>query len=1082
MRRIISAIGALIAVAFAAPGVAVEVHSPAAADLSQFQLESTQSAGQNYGTKTYVVQMRNKPGASYDGSIAGFAATQAAAGQRYDANASHVIQYTQFLIAEHDELLAAMGAADRKVYSYCHTLNGFAAKLTDAEAAQLRNNKAVANVWEDFAYQVETNNSPEFLGLLDNTSGLRDKLGLRGEDVIVGILDTGAIQEHPSFSDKRMVRLPKYCDHPNSSYKKKICDKLKAKYSKPVYGPPPAHWAGACEAGEAWSSEDCNNKLIGARWFVDGFIAGAGGVVEDEFLSPRDSSGHGSHTASTAAGNEKVLATLNGTPLAKISGMAPRARVAVYKVCWLAPGASNFSCFFSDSAAATDQAVIDGVDVLNFSVGTAASFTDPQDLAFLDATAAGVFIARSAGNSGPGPATTNAGEPWVTTVGASTLDGTGFANAATVNSPSSVAGEYAALEGAITKPLTETGPITDDLVAADPVNACSPLLNDIGGKIALIARGACAFTTKIENAVNAGASAVLMYTDSRPKTVMGGTATDLTTSIPGVMIDNAPGLAILDELNAMASVNASLDAGNFITEELDGNIMAGFSSRGPYTVESDWLKPDITAPGVRILAAYSPEQSDGSAGDVFSYLQGTSMSSPHIAGIGALLKEAHPYWSPARIKSAIVTSARQDVVKEDGVTPADAFDFGGGHVKPNKAVNPGLTYDADIVDYLVASCGTVTPLLTPGTCDFAEDVLGLSTNPADLNLPSIAIGELPGTMTVHRSVTAELKYRKNGYNQPHDYKTREFHAQVEAPEGFDVHVTPSMLHIPPGGTADYEVTITNVDAPPGEWRQGALVWRENTKGKMGRKDPKGMKVRSPIAVNAVAVVAPPEVSGEGESGSLNFPITFGYNGNYVAGTHGLNAPTLYLIEVDDDPNNNFVFNGPGTFGLLLEAPAGQAFARWSTFNEFTSGDDDIDLYLYYCPGGLCTLIDSSGNVDSNEEVSVTLPVAYDDAVFNPYLLFIHGYETDGQLPADVILHEWYVGLDNNVGNMVLTAPSSATIGTTELIHADWMNLNVGPAWNYLGAASHSNDDGLQGLTLISINNNTGGICDLIACP
>ncbi|MBT8100610.1 MAG: S8 family serine peptidase, partial [Gammaproteobacteria bacterium] len=870
------------------------------------------------------------------------------------------------LITEHDKMLADVGAADRKVYSYCHALNGFAAKLTAAEAAQLRGNKAVANVWEDYAYDLETNNSPEFLGLNDKTSGLHERYDLRGEDIIVGVMDTGAVQEHPSFSDSMYFDMPKWCKHPSTSYKETLCENLKKHRSKVLYDEPPAHWSGICQAGEAWSEDDCNNKLIGARWYVDGFLAGNGSVLEGEFLSARDSDGHGSHTASTATGN-KVMASLGGTPLTKISGMAPRARVAIYKVCWAGP--ADEGCFFSDSAAATDQAVADGVDVLSFSVGTSASIVDPQDIAFLDAASAGVFVARSAGNSGPAPFTTNAGAPWVTSVAASTLDGTGFALAATVNSPAAVAGDYAALEGAITKSLIESGPITDDLVAADPIDACVPLANDIGGKIALIARGTCSFVAKVENAANAGASAVLMYSDARPKTAMGGTATELTRTIPGVMIDNAPGLALLAELEAMVAVNASMSAGNYITEQLDGNIMAGFSSRGPFSTEQDWIKPDITAPGVRILAASTPDRNDGSAGDVFAYLQGTSMSTPHIAGLGALVRQAHPNLSGAEVKSALMTSARQDVYKEDGVTPADPFDYGSGHVDPNKAINPGLVYHAGLLDYLAASCGTVSPLLSPGDCDFIESALGFSTQPADLNLPSIGISELPGTQTVRRTVTAAIKYRK--HNKSQDYEPREFHAQVQAPEGFDVHVSPSVLHLAPGYSADYEVTITNESAPPGEWRFGELVWRENTKGKKGRHNPKGIKVRSPIAVNAKAVVAPVEVFGEGGSGTLSFDVTFGYDGPYDADRHGLNNPNLYWLTVEDDPGNSFQFFGPGTFGIIIEVPADQAFARWSLFNEYTSGNDDMDVYLYYCPGFLCTQIDSSGNGDSNEEVSVT---------------------------------------------------------------------------------------------------------------
>ncbi len=1091
MRKYVRVLAALTAIPFAANVQAQQVQQvpavPAGLHLDQAFDNSARPGVQ----RTYVVQMRREPGLTYTGGVAGFAATAPREGEKYNANASHVQMYTADLVNSHDAALRDVGAAGAKIYSYRHAMNGFAARLTDEQAQSLRGNKKVAAVWEDYSVDVTTNNSPEFLGLLDRKEGLRKRLGLKGEDVIVGILDTGAVQEHPSFSDRNQKKYKDFDD--DSDLPRWLKRWLRRFQNRVVYDDPPADWNGICQAGEGWSEDDCNNKLIGARWFVDGFLAGRGSVVEGEFLSPRDSSGHGSHTASTAAGNE-VEASLQGVPLTTISGMAPRARVAVYKVCWLSPGATNFSCFFSDSAAATDAAVADGVDVINFSVGTAAAFNDPQDLAFLDATAAGVFVARSAGNDGPGFATTNAGEPWVTSVAASTLDGTGFALAVTVNTPASVAGEYTALEGVITQPLAFSGAVIDDLVAADPIDACAPLNNDIGGKIALIARGGCAFTIKVEAAVDAGASAVLMYTDSRPKTAMGGTATEKTSSIPGVMIDNAIGLALLAEVDAGNAVNVTLSPGVFITEELEGNIMADFSSRGPFSTEGDWIKPDITAPGVRILAANAPDQADGSAGDIFGYLQGTSMSSPHIAGLAALVREAHPDWSPAQIKSALMTTARQDVVKEDGATPADPFDYGAGHVDPNKSVDPGLTYDAGLLDYLAASCGTVTPLISAENCSFVEDVLDLSTNPGDLNLASIGIAELPGTQTVTRTVTAVNGYdrRKGRRWRNRDDRPAYWTAEIEAPPGYDVSVSPESLYLAPGDSASYEVTITNVSAPPGEWRFGSLTWVES--GTRGRDDDSdsdsdsdsdgrgkdARRVRSPIAVNAVAIVAPPEVSGAGPSGAAEFDITFGYTGEYTPGVHGLNDATVFVGSVADDPGNSFAFLGPGTtIAFLDEVPEGAAYARWELTDAYTEKSDDIDLYLYYCPNLSCTQIGSSTNATSNEEVSVLFP-ANDPAIDDPYLVFAHGFQTEDGLPTEFGLFAYSFGIVDDAGNLTITsAPGAASLGTTATISLEWMNLNFGTGFKQLGAISHSDADGVQGLTILSIDNDTGGgICDI----
>ncbi|MEL6870599.1 MAG: S8 family serine peptidase, partial [Pseudomonadota bacterium] len=826
----------------------------------------------------------------------------------------------------------------------------------------------------------------------------------------------------------------------------------------------------------------CNNKLIGARWYVDGFLAGRGSVVEGEFLSPRDSSGHGSHTAGTAGGNE-VTATFNGSPIARISGMAPRARIAAYKVCWLSPGATNFSCFFSDTAAATDQAVADGVDVLNFSVGTAASFTDQQDLAFFNATNAGVFVARSGGNDGPGFQTINAGEPWVTSVAASTAEGTTFTLAAGINSPEAVAGDYSALEGSITQPLVLSGDITADLGAAEPIEACGPLANDLTGQIALIARGACNFTTKIEAAVGAGAVGVLMYTDAaRPKTVMGGTATDISLSIPGVMIDNEPGLALLAEIEGGAVVNASLSGGTFIPEERVGNIMAGFSSRGPYSTVPSWISPDITAPGVNILAAYAPEQADGSLGDDFDYLSGTSMSSPHIAGIGALIKEARPDWSPAQIKSAMMTTARQDVVKEDGVTPADPFDFGAGHVVPNAAVSPGLTYDAGQFDYLAASCGTDSPIpgLTPEDCITLEVDFGISTDPDNLNLPSIGMNAIPGSKTVTRTVTAVADYDVRGNKIVRANRPAKYIASIETPPGFTATVSPEKLTLRPGESATYELTVTSDGATPNEWSFGAITW-ENQRSR-------GADVRSPIAVNTVAFVVDDLIEGEGAEGSAQFDITFGYTGEYTAQVHGLNGPNVFAItEIADDPDDSFAFllNDPATrFFVIRDTAPGTAFRQWSTFDAYTSGNDDIDLYLYYCPTtATCTQIESSAAPGSDEKVSVTLPVPWDETVDNPYLLFVHAFDTELDT-TNLFYFDQQFGIDNDTGTLTVDAPDTAVSRETAPVTIEWSGLPTGPLEKQIGAISHSDANGIQNLTVIEIENDQGAtICDFEGfCP
>ncbi|MEM7612890.1 MAG: S8 family serine peptidase [Pseudomonadota bacterium] len=1059
---------------------AVDLQPANPAPASTLLTDITPNAEFRDQVRTYVVQMRDRPAVSYDGSIPGFVATAPQRGEVYDADASHVQAYTSHLIASHDQALAEVGGYD-KIYSYCHTMNGFAARLTPEQAEALKAHGSVLNVWEDYAVEINTNDTSEFLGLTNRRDGLRSRLRLQGEDIIIGVMDTGAVQEHPSFADTLDFELPSFCANPKTFFGKWVCHKLTKLQNEVVYDAPPAKWSGICEPGEGWSEEDCNNKLIGARWYVDGFIAGAGSVVEGEFLSPRDSSGHGSHTASTAGGND-VIARLNGTRVGRISGMAPRARLAIYKTCWLAPGATNFSCFFSDSAAATDQAVADGVDVLNFSVGTAPSFVDTQDLAFLDASNAGVFVARSGGNDGPGFGTINAGEPWVTSVAASTTDGVLFRFGTAINSPASVAGNYIALEGAITQPISESGDVTANVGVADPIEACEPLTNDLTGKIALIARGTCGFVDKVESAVGAGAVGVIVYTDEeRPIVIMGGEATEISQSIPGVMIEFEPGIAILAELEASNKVNASINDTTFAEEERNGNVMAGFSSRGPFFTEQNWIKPDITAPGVQILAAYTPDLASGEEGDLFDYLSGTSMSGPHIAGLGALIKEARPDWSPAQIKSALMTTARQDVVKEDGETPADPFDFGAGHVVPNKAVSPGLTYDAGNLDYLAASCGTVSPIpgLTPEACEFIETELGLSTDPADLNLPSIGIDQIAGSQTITRTVTAVGDYRKYGRA---DNRRQKYKANIEAPPGFDVSVAPQSLSLRPGETATYELTVTNQTSAPNVWQFGALTWENQRK--------RANDVRSPIAVNALAFITEDELDLTGPAGSAQFDLTFGYTGEYTALAHGINpAQPVGFIGLTDDPTDQFSFRfgDPSLFSTFIEdTQPGTAFRRFSTYDAYTTGNDDLDLYLYYCAdGATCNLIDSSAGPGSDESVEVLLPVPFDPTigfVGNVYILFIHAFDAEtGE--TTVIYYDGQFGINNDVGNLLVTAPGAAESNVTTPVTVEWGGLPQGLLQKQIGAVSHSDANGIQNLTILDIQNDEGAsICDLGVCP
>ena len=465
-------------------------------------------------SEVYIVQLKGQPAVAYEGGELGLAATKPAKGIRLDPQDPAVQQYVAHLAATQDSVLAAVGG--EKVYSYRYAFNGFAARLSAEQVEALKQQGDVVQVWKDERMQPHTDSTPAFLGL-SGKKGVWKKDRLLGEDIVVGIIDTGVWPEHPSFADTGCDAgdKGKGCKPYKYKGKDKRLDREQEKAAS--YGPAPASFSSSgCDFGPG-AGDSCNDKLVAARCYNLGFSLANGGaaapydatnpcgsdgtgLIPGEYNSARDNDGHGSHTASTAAGNLYVPASIQGEDLGRVSGMAPRARVAAYKVCWngtTPPAGFDNGCYSSDSAAAIDQAVADGVDVINFSIGGASTFFGgPDNVAFLFAADAGVFVATSNGNAGPGVQTTGtpAGVPWVTAVGA-TEDDQSYGTGLDVSAPASATGLYAGLEGAGPVRLSDTGDITAAVVPSVPQNGCSALTNpgDISGKIALVIRGACGF-------------------------------------------------------------------------------------------------------------------------------------------------------------------------------------------------------------------------------------------------------------------------------------------------------------------------------------------------------------------------------------------------------------------------------------------------------------------------------------------------------------------------------------------------------------------------------------------------------------
>jgi len=1011
--------------------------------------------------KVYIVQLAMPSAADFHAARLG-AVTKAGARRlarvRFDKADAAIQSYAERLLQEQDKVIARTDSSTQLIYRYRFGLNGFAAKMHPSQAHKLDSLPEVLHVWEDEVRPLATNYSLDFLGLFDRDVGLRGAPGLDGEDIIIGVIDSGIAPEHPALDDTKEADRPRLCRGDwaeNSLLGRWLCRRFE-KLDDTLVFEPPENWNGACVAGEQFEATDCNNKLIGARFYVDGAEA-TGPIDTGEIRSARDVDGHGTHTATTAAGN-RVKASIFGAFIDRVEGVAPRARIAVYKACWLRPGDQRASCNTSDLANAIDAAVADGVDIINYSVGSSLlRLTAPDDLALMSASKAGVLSVVAAGNEGPNLGTIGspAGGPWVITAAASSRDGKTSSEALEIKSPLTIAGKYAVREANFTPPLSDRGPIEGDLVlvndeddtledgsAGTTSDACEPLGNasEVSENIALIQRGGCSFDIKVAQAANAGAVAALVYNIAGDPIVMNG-ATGLS-DIPALMIGQADGNLILAELDATNVVTVLMDKGLLLTESEIGNIMASFSARGPGPAP-DILKPDVTAPGVNILAGFTPDAANAMSGENFAYLSGTSMSTPHVAGVAALLLQAHPDWGPTDIKSALMTSAHRSLTVTDGETPATPFDFGAGHIVPNDAVDPGLVYDVSNDEFDAFACGTDSPAVSGERCDELA-AAGLSFAGADLNQPSIAVDRLANERTVSRRVT-------NVSDQSETYT-----ANIIPPSGVGVTVVPQSITVPPGQSVTFDVTFSFESGPLDLWRFGSLTWENDSH-----------TVYSTLAVRPISVTAPVEVTSFGASGSLSFPVEFGYTGAYSPGVHGLRLPLVINGFVDDDPTKTFTFRtSSGVTAHLIDVPVEQANLRFSLFDTLTDGDDDLDLYIYHCADNVnCVRVGESGEPTSNEEVNFLLPAG------GRYAALVHGFATDnvsGGPGANYTLLAWAFGLIDDQGNMTTSGPAFVNAGTTDNVTVNWTGLASDTI--YLGGVSHNTPQGLSAITVIRIGN------------
>lgn len=774
-------------------------------------------------TSRYIVLYKEAPLSAYHGEVAGLAAPQRLAGAqnannlsaaksagvvgRVDVRSAQARSYVQHLDRvqrDHESGIRSLIGRPLKIERRMqHAVNGVVTRMSQNEAARIAKLPGVRLVEEYREYSLATDVGPQLIG----APGLWNATptNFRGEGVVVGVLDTGINFGSPAFA--AVDDTGYHHVNPNGS----------------------GNYLGTCSPGGVDEGR-CNDKLIGGYDFVcgpPGDTCGVPGIREEPGFG--DTNGHGSHTASTAAGNAWT-ANFKGRDI-RISGVAPHANIIAYDICYTDILTGGGFCPNTSAVAAVDQAIADGVDVINYSIGGGEQpWGESVSLAFLNASDAGIYIAAAAGNSGPGPNTMGHQEPWTSTTAAATHGRGNFAYLLQVTGPGTVP---PALQTVVLTEGVNGAAFTTSLPATTPlrVSAGIDTANDgcaafpagaFQNAIALIRRGTCNFTDKVNNAKNAGAVGVVIANN---QAVVVSPSVPGTT-IPTFMVAQADGDAVRDF--SAGNGNTSTAGISFPPTPIPNtpDVLAAFSSRGP-TDGLDLIKPDVTAPGVNVLAVLSGTTISGSE-NLVGLLSGTSMASPHQAGAAALLRQAQPGWTSPEIKSALMMTAVQKVFKEDEVTPADPFSMGAGRIQIDRAVRAGLVLNETTENFLAADPST-------------------GGNVSRLNLASLENSQCYSSCTFERS----FRHAQG--------RLEVYLAQVKGVQGL---VFPPVVLSAPGQTSKVKVIVlTNSYAADSAWHFGTV----ELKPVLGRDTP---DLHLPIAV----AVQPPKISLNPQQVAVSLPV------------------------------------------------------------------------------------------------------------------------------------------------------------------------------------------------------------------
>jgi hypothetical protein len=928
MRRVVATLVAVCALAAAAsPVQAVQPFAVAVGDAH---------------SSLYLVVLRDAPLATYDGAISGYAATVPAEGTRFKAGRTSVRAYRALLQSRQDDVLSSIGDA-RVVYSYTTVLNGFAAMLTEAQVKQLSMMPQVLTIEQSTKQHVD-GASPAAASVDLTPRGRWSQPGgsaNAGRGVVVAMIDSGIWPENPSFAGVPIDAQAMAARYPG--------------------------FTGACQPAERWPSGTCGAKVLSARYFVAGF--GAANLSNSEYLSARDAHGHGSQTAGIAAGNPGVAVNIDGQDFGRIAGSAPGAAVAVYKACWLAPDPADDGCTTADTVMAIDQAVSDGVDVLSYSISGGDTSTDVVELAFLHASGAGVFVAASAGNSGPRPGSVTHPSPWVTTVGAT--DALARRGDVVLGDGKRLAGMMIPGRAVRDRSLVYAADARVAGVSRREAAFCLPNSLDTGvvaGAVVLCDRGVNARLDKSTTVQQSGGSAMVLANTGR-----GAAAADLH-AVPTVHLDLASGDAAKAYLDRSPAPTASLVPRPSSTRAPE---VADFSGRGPVTsTDGGVLKPDITAPGVSVLSAVAPPASFGRLWDFGS---GTSMATADIAGLAAVIRSQQRRWSPAEVKSALSTTS------VPLSTAGSPLDRGAGGANVRRMSDPGLVYDVTMSDWL----GYLRGL----GLSYQGSQAG-SVSAQDLNLPAILVNNLVGDSAVTRTVTNVST------------RTERYVARVDGVRGVDVSVSPSSVRLAPGDSATYTVSFSaRRFARYERYVTGSLTWR----GSLGHR------VTSPVVVRAEYLRAPQEVSGTTKERTIDVTAKAGVTGTLDATVQGLvgATPTDLTLEPGPfDPASPGVSSSASVQTYAVPDDTGVARFELQTVND---DGDDLDLYVYRDS----RLVARTTSAAGDEELTMMRPPAGSYDVYAVSVSSSDGGSSRAQLTG------WVVTGDS--GQEATTAPDPLTV-------------------------------------------------------